>query len=80
MPAWSVESLRASSRHYGHARVYGHTATVMRDVELTPTPLQTKTSKTSSTCCGHVVNVLSGISYECCCVCVPYILVYMFAT
>ena len=36
MPAWSVKTRRAPSRHRRDARVHGYTTTAMRDIEYTP--------------------------------------------
>ena len=36
MCAWAVKTRRAPSRHCREARVYGHTATAMHDIEYTP--------------------------------------------
>ena len=33
VPAWSVKTRQAPSRHYRDARVYGHTTTVMHEIE-----------------------------------------------
>ena len=38
MPAWSVKPRRAPSRNCRDARVYGHTATAMHDIEYAPLP------------------------------------------
>ena len=35
MSVWSVKTLRAPSRHFRDARVYGHATTVMHDVDFT---------------------------------------------
>ena len=37
LPAWSVETRRAPSGHYGDARGYGHTTAAMHDMS-TPSP------------------------------------------
>ena len=34
MPAWSVKTRRAPSRHFRDVRVYGHTTTAMHDMSL----------------------------------------------